>query len=109
MKNANILCFLVLVASGAKWCEGLYFRDPFWHHLGDFGRHFGFVSIMFISAASVVQVKTRSAHMNLCLRMVLEWLGARIRFGTNLVVKQRQGIPTMFLMFAVNSFRVKRC
>ena len=33
--------FLVLVSSGAKWCEGLYFRDPFWHHLGDFGRHFG--------------------------------------------------------------------
>ena len=31
----------LLVSSGAKQCEGLYFRDPFWHHLGDFGRHFG--------------------------------------------------------------------
>ena len=37
----HIMFFLVLVSSGAKWCEGLYFRDPFWHHLGDFGRHFG--------------------------------------------------------------------
>ena len=26
----------LLVSSGAKQCEGLYFRGPFWHHSGDF-------------------------------------------------------------------------
>ena len=26
----------LFVSSGAKQCEGLYFRGPFWHHLGDF-------------------------------------------------------------------------